>query len=240
MKIKAIVFDKDGTLIDYAGCWLERTKAATKKLLLRHSAMEAYEPIMKRMGILDDGTVDISGALCHGTYRSITDDYAEELEKIGIKTDRERLFSELKSDFDSFKQLAESIPTAEGIKELLEKLKSEGIKLALITTDERDGAERTLAPLGIFDMFDSVLCSDGIHKGKPDPYFMNVFMSEYGLSPSEVLMVGDTRSDMLFGTNAGTYTLGIASSEKNREYLEPFAHYTAESVTKIPEILLSI
>ncbi len=240
MKIKGIVFDKDGTLISYEACWLDRTTAATKLLLDRHGANAAYEPIMKRMGVQKDGIVDISGSLCHSTYEQISCEYAEEMQKIGVKTERKAFAEELMDAFNSYKNLSRSEPTAEGIRELFLFLKGEGIKLGLVTTDNREGAERTLSPLGVFDLFDTVLVSDGIHKGKPDPYYMRVFLKEHGLSPSEVLMVGDTETDMLFGRNSGTHTLGVGKTERNRKILSSLAEFTAADVLKIPEIIKQI
>ncbi len=237
MKIKGIVFDKDGTLIDYAACWLERTEAATKKLLASYGAEQAYPNIMKRMGVTEDGNVDIRGALCHSTYYSISLYYAEEMAKFGIYPDPDAFYGELVTAFNEYKHLSRSVPAAEGIDELFSKLKEMDIRLALVTTDNKEGAKRTLAPLGIFDSFDTVLCSDGIHPSKPDPYYMNLFLSEYHLAPDEVLMVGDTESDMLFGRNAGTYTLAVGKTEQNRAYLSPLADFTAESVLAIPDII---
>ncbi len=237
MKIKGIVFDKDGTLIDYESCWVERTKAATKRLLARHKAEEAYDNIMKKMGILEDGTVDISGALCHGTYRSITDDYINEITLLGINVDTEQFYRELRADFDFYKYLSESCPTVDGLFELLSGLKNRGIKLGLVTTDDLEGARRTLEPLGVFEIFDMVLSSDTAHPRKPDPYSMKLFMKETGLGGDEILMVGDTATDMQFGKNAGTYTLGVAKTEKNRKILEPLADFVAKDISVIPELI---
>ena len=240
MSIKGIVFDKDGTLIDYEACWVDRTRAASRSLLHEYGADAAYEPIMKRLGILNDGSVDIKGALCHGTYADISTVYAEEISSIGVKTEPCRLLTDVKQAFYRFRSLAKTKATYDKTKELFLSLKNEGIKLGLVTTDDKDGAFLTLSSLGIFDLFDITLFSDDIHPTKPDPYFMRVFMEKTGLLPCEILMVGDTLSDMLFGKNCGVYTLGVGKNEGNRKILGEISDYTAPDVSFIPEILNSI
>lgn len=236
MKIKGIVFDKDGTLIDYESFWVERTRAATRALLSRHGAMDAYLPIMKRMGIREDGTVDIDGALCHSTYAEISVDYSIEIENLGISVDREELLSELRADFSEYRSLAVAVPTSEGIKELLSWLKGRGVKLGLVTSDDADGVAESLGKMDILPLFDIVLTSDGIHPTKPDPYYMNLFCDRMGLSPTEVLMVGDTYADMLFGKNAGAFTLGVSKDPSNREKLSALADFTAPDLLFIKEM----
>ena len=238
--IKGIVFDKDGTLISYEKCWVERTVAATERLLSRHGAISIMDNIMKRLGVLSDGGIDISGALCHGTYADISKLYAAEMSTIGVKITWEELLPELKSDFYYFKHLAKSEPQCDGICELLSSLRGRGSRLGLVTSDDIEGVKATLSPLGVIPLFDAVLCSDGIHPTKPDPYYMLEFCRLTALSPTEVLMVGDTLADMEFGKNAGAYTLGVGKSEKNREILAAAADFLAPDISHIPEILRKI
>jgi phosphoglycolate phosphatase-like HAD superfamily hydrolase len=69
---------------------------------------------------------------------------------------------------------------------------------------------------------------------------MRVFERECGLLPEEILMVGDTFSDIEFGINSGTHTLGVGKSEKNRNKLATLAEYVAHDVSEIFDILEKI
>ncbi len=242
MKIKGIVFDKDGTLLDYDKCWRPVTLAAIEYVGTKYPGSEVCrEGIRERLGLLPDGTMDIDGPHCRGFHAEIGRAFSDEYTLRGIEFDFETLMHEVGEGFRLFLPVGEVVPTCDNMKEALLALKERGIKLGLITSDRIHGARHTLARLGLDDgIFEVLLTNDGKHPAKPDPYYMSVFERECGLSPEEILMVGDTFSDIDFGINAGAHTLGVGKSEKNRAKLGTRAEYVARDVSEIFDILEKI
>ena len=239
--IKAVVFDKDGTLLDYDKCWRPIILAAIDYVAERHPGAEVCrEGIKDRLGFMSDGSMDIDGPHCRGNYGEIGRAFTEEYAENGIDFDEDELLSEISEGFRVSMTVGEVVPICDGMKDILLTLKASGIKLGLITSDRLYGARLTLAKLGIEDIFEVLLTHDGGKPAKPDPAYMRVFESETGLSPSEILMVGDTFSDIDFGINSGTHTLGVAKTEKNRRKLEARAEYVARDVSEIFGVLEKI
>lgn len=241
MRIKGIVFDKDGTLLDYESCWYPVTLAAIEYVAARHPGAEVCrEGIKQRLGLLSDGTMDIDGPHRMGLHPEIAMAFLDEYAEWGIEYDRDTLIGEVADSFRLSLPVGKVVPICDNMRELLISLKDSGIKLGLITSDTVHGARHTLGLLGIADLFDLLLVNNGEHPPKPDPAYMRVFERKTGLSPDEILMVGDTFSDIDFGINAGTHTLGVAKSDKNREKLATRAEYTAYDVSEIFDVLAKI
>lgn len=242
MKIKGIVFDKDGTLLDYDKCWRPVTLATVEYVGIRYPGSEVCrEGVRKRLGVLPDGTMDIDGPHCRGFHDKIAMAFVDEYTLHGIKFELNTLMREVGEGFKLFLPVGDVEPICDNMREVLLKLKADGIKLGLITSDRIHGARHTLARLGLEDsIFEVLLTNDGDHPAKPDPYYMGVFERETGLAPDEILMVGDTFSDIEFGINSGTHTLGVGKSEKNRKKLATLAEYVARDVSEIFEVLEKI
>ena len=69
MKADAVIFDKDGTLIDFDAFWISVTVNALTKLLKEFNIdQNMVNDILPLLGV-KDGKTDIDGVLCKGTYK---------------------------------------------------------------------------------------------------------------------------------------------------------------------------
>ena len=91
----------------------------------------------------------------------------------------------------------------EGGKALLRRLKSEGAKLAVVSMKFREPTHKILKHHDIFELLDDVLAFDDLQKRKPDPDSLLALMRKYDLKPEEVLVIGDTVTDLKYAQNAG-------------------------------------
>ena len=90
-----------------------------------------------------------------------------------------------------------------GVREGLDRLQAEGFRLGCVTNK----AERFTLPLlrdkGILDRFALVVAGDTLAFSKPHPAPLLHAAAELGVTPSESLMVGDSRSDVKAARTAG-------------------------------------
>ncbi len=96
---------------------------------------------------------------------------------------------------------------------MLESLQDEGIKVAICTSDSREGTEAFLENTSISHLVDRVVCGDDADsRPKPDPHNALRICSSLGVSPGAAIMVGDTPADTLMGQQAMLgLTVGVLS-----------------------------
>lgn len=85
--VKGILFDKDGTLIDFYELWLGAAKWAIPRMMKENSIPEDMEKyILDAIGVRN-GRVDPMGALAYKTYSEIAEDICIALEKKKIQVE---------------------------------------------------------------------------------------------------------------------------------------------------------
>ena len=86
------------------------------------------------------------------------------------------------------------IPTRKGAVELLEYLKSRGIKMAVATSTTVSMAKRDLVLSGLLKYFDVVIGGDMVEKGKPNPDIFLMAAELLGVDPSDCIGVEDSHN----------------------------------------------
>ncbi|WP_287809081.1 HAD family hydrolase [Pseudomonas sp.] len=106
------------------------------------------------------------------------------------------------------RELAVASRAAEGAVELVRNLAARGHTLGILTRNARELAHITLEAIGIADCFATadVLGRDNALP-KPDPDGLLKLASGWGVSPSQMVMVGDYRFDLDCGRAAGAHTV---------------------------------
>lgn len=237
MKIKGIIFDKDGTLLDFDELWVPTALSAVKRVTAAVGANpELCGELMKSIGVSDNIT-SINGSLCHGTYRMISEDFGKVLDRNGYFIDKERLFeATVKAFHESFS--SERIkPVCDKLDTVIEVLCGLGIKCAVVTSDDKETAEKCLDRLGITKYFSRIYADDGTNLHKPNPYYINRFCEEEKLDKDEIIMVGDTLTDMEFAANGGIKAVGVAKAEKNKSILFTMTDTVLNDVSQIFKVL---
>jgi len=109
-----------------------------------------------------------------------------------------------------------------GAAALLDQLRANGARLAVITSKRRVVARRTLEVCGLWDSVDLLIAVEDVVHGKPDPESVEKALSALGLTDrrSEVLFVGDSPFDLQAGRAAGTLTAAVSWGPFERQTLE--------------------
>jgi len=125
----------------------------------------------------------------------------------------------------------------EGVPEMLQTLRAQGVALAVATGKSRVGLDRVLRNTGIGEFFTATRCADETF-GKPHPSMLLELMDEIGVEQSSVIMVGDTSHDLQMAANAGVHGLGVSYGAHSETELRRHAHQALlHNVTSVDEWL---
>jgi len=94
-------------------------------------------------------------------------------------------------------------------RDVLQRLRHAGLRLAIVTGAEAAGAQRTLQGHGLQDMFDTVVSSDDVRHSKPAPEGYQLALKRLGLPPEACVAVEDTETGLRAATEAGLRALAV-------------------------------
>lgn len=110
----------------------------------------------------------------------------------------------------------------DGIPELLETLKAQKIRIAVLSNKPHERTVETIEAVFGKGYFDIVAGQKDDIPKKPDPAGVNRILEVFGCKPEECLYFGDTNTDMQTGLNAKAHTVGVSWGFRNRKELEDF------------------
>ncbi|OBT10065.1 phosphoglycolate phosphatase [Vibrio sp. UCD-FRSSP16_10] len=106
------------------------------------------------------------------------------------------------------------------VKESLQALLEEGFQLAIITNKPYQFVPDILSQHGIDDLFVDVLGGDSLPKIKPDPMPLIHLLDKYQLTADEMIMIGDSKNDILAAKNAGVVSVALPYGYNHGEPIE--------------------
>ncbi len=231
MSIRGILFDKDGTLLDFNRTWVPVYRIAARIV----SAGDAdLATTLLAAGGQDDmvGTVAPGSPLAAGTAAEVAALWAPLAPAHG--------FADLAAALDEIflRESAKSAAAVPGLVDTLCRLQGRGLALGLATSDSEAGARATLAPLGVLEQFSFIAGYDSGFGCKPDAGMVLGFCSAASLDPGEVLVVGDNRHDLDMARAAGAgLAVGVLTGTSAAADLAPFADHVVDSIADIDGLL---
>jgi len=207
-RIRLLVFDLDGTLID-------------SRLDLIHSVNAMLQHIGRP-------------ALDGGVIASYVGDGAPALVRRAVgDTDDETLFKRATEYFLGYYRLHKLDHTTvySGMAETLTSLvaPSNGVRrqMAVLSNKPVNPSRDIVQELGLGDFFVRVYGGNSFTTKKPDPLGVRTILQETGVAADEALIIGDSSIDILTGRNAGLWTCGVTYG---------FAPHSLEEVP--PDVLI--
>jgi phosphoglycolate phosphatase len=236
--IKGILFDKDGTLLEFHStqhyiyanvftCLKDRYRVPDPLLHELREALGHLPDRLKSDSLLQHSTnPQIAEALFDPSRK-----YAAEHQwhQSYDKNDLLELIEEL--------SLSDDVPytALPNVPETLRYLKHNGYKLGIATTDTLAATVAGLKKTSIFDYFD-YLGSGEESKPKPETFLADKFCSQCDIKANEILIVGDSKNDMLFAENVGAYFIGINTPGDNTSVFQKNGHRSVSNIIEIIDV----
>lgn len=236
MNIKAVIFDKDGTLMKFDPFWVSVTSGVIDDIIALAGREINRDEFFDALGI-SDCKAGADGPLCAGTYEQIGAAIHGVLSAHGADFDRERIIELTTDAYNRHARDGVVEPTCGDICRELLQIKNLGIRLLVVTTDNRMITGICLDKLGITDLFDKIYTDDGEFPPKPNPDCIRKYSVESGIAPDNMIMVGDTMTDVCFAHNCGMAVIGIGETEQKAERLRPYADEVIPDISHVIEFI---
>jgi phosphoglycolate phosphatase len=201
--VDAVVFDKDGTLIDLdvswaapGRAWVDAASEGDRRLWLELATRLGFDGDAGRLvpdGVMAAGTLDELDR--HTRMVLVEAGLAEETVDFRIGLAR-HLAIESALEVDG-------IPTLGDVAAGFRRLSGAGVVLGVVTSDDRAVAEAVLAAIGVDHLVRRVIGGDDGIALKPSPDGILAVCGDAGVLPARTLMVGDSTADLLAGRHAG-------------------------------------
>jgi len=185
---KAVIFDVDGTLIDsvdlHARAWQEALAHFGKHF--------DFERVRYQIGKGGDQLMPVF------LSQKELDEFGDELEEY-----RGELFK---------REYLSKVKGFPAVRELFQKVKDEGLQIALASSAKEDELKAYKKIADIEDLVEEETSSDDAEKSKPHPDIFEAALARLGdMPPAEAVVVGDTPYDAEAAGKAGLQTIGLLS-----------------------------
>ena len=193
LKVEAVLFDLDGTILDSIGIYYQ-----------------IIEIVFKRLEIPMPSKDKLRDAAKNGDFEW------EQLFPRKTQEEKDRMIKRTREIIDEiypnlFGTHARLIPNA---KETLETISQKGNKMGIVTSTPRENMKVKLHPLvdsGINDLLEVIIHADDVSLKKPAPDPLLECSKRLGILPEHCMYVGDARTDIQAGKAAGMKTVGVLS-----------------------------
>lgn len=222
--IRAILFDKDGTLLKFTEGWVDSIVGFLEDKLLDD---KKKRKLFKEIGIREDGGVEENSILSSETAMDLAIIFSKYLDE-----DLDEIYGELDDHLLNYlKENNKFIRETCDLRKLFEALRDRKILIGIFTSDNYRQAKYSMDYLGLDSFIDFYAAAD-IYKKKPNKESLEVFKKKYSLEDQEIIIVGDSRVDMVFGED--TVKVGVLCGTGSREML---AKYTDNIIDDPSQVL---
>lgn len=194
-KIKYVVWDWNGTLVDDVDCAVD-----TMNVLLSEHRLR--EPLSQR---------EYKEHFCF----PVRDYY----QKLGFDVESPDFSKVAERFLEVYDEKHESCSLHEGVAEVMDRLAKKGIRQIILSASEKNNLLRQVAGFQLDEQVEEVLGIDDIYAASK-VYLAKNWIEKNGIDPKEILFIGDTVHDCEVAVRNGANCLLIAKGHQNREILE--------------------
>jgi len=202
--VKAVIVDLAGTIVDYGSC---APAGVFKELFNKYGIEITNEQAREPMGMQKRDHIHKILLM-----KDVSDKWKQKYGRAWTEEDLDRMYADfIPMQISSLPRYSNMIS---GVKETLEILQSQGLKIGATTgynTEMTNIVVDAIEKQGF--KLDSVICASDVPKGRPAPWMIFRTMQELDVFPPEsVISIGDTIPDIESALNAGVWSIGVAKT----------------------------
>ncbi|MGD6853004.1 MAG: bifunctional mannitol-1-phosphate dehydrogenase/phosphatase [Candidatus Bathyarchaeia archaeon] len=209
--LEGAIFDMDGTMFDTERLRLRMLKQASKEIVGEE--------------ISDQLLYDSFGVSAVTAEKFAKARYGENYPYKEIRARSNHL------EVDHVRQ--HGVPVKEGLYNLLERLKKNGVLIALATSSKREIAEEYLLSAKVLRFFDIIVCGEEVEKGKPDPEIFLKAARELNCEPSNCFIFEDSQNGILAASASGGTPIYIKDIKEPDPEVKALAFRSYDKMTDL-------
>ena len=192
---QAVIFDIDGTLVDSNDLHVDAWRVAFRRYGKELTPAEVHAQIGK-------GGDQLMPVFLR----------AGELERFGAELEKYRVELFVRD----YLPRAEPFPR---VRALFERIRGEGLRIALASSAKETELEQHLKQLGVADLIEGSTSADDAEHSKPCPDIFEAALARVRCRPNEAVVIGDSPYDIQAAAKAGVQTIALLSGGFTEEEL---------------------
>ena len=237
LDVEAIIFDKDGTLIDVHHYWSSMLEIRASFIVDKYNLNDRIKfELMDAMGVdIKSGKIKTDGPVGIKPRSFIVSVAVEVLNSNNISisnADIESIFLEVdRKTSDNILPLLKLLPD---VGRLLENLKQCGVTIMLATTDMTSRARLAMKALGIEHFFSEIIGGDAVEFSKPSPDLALNIIERSKVNQNKTVVIGDHPVDVKMGSAANVAcNIGVLTGLSNADLFSELDCFVVESLENI-------
>lgn len=232
-----VLFDKDGTLLEFHHFWAAKTVESIEKLVTSIGGDEALRSDLYRTFRYDrtSQTVAEDSPIVVAANHKLLIVVATVLLQHGhgwleAEMLAEKHFAPVLAEPPSL----EMLHPVTNLPRLFGTLRKAGVRIGIITSDDKGPTEATLNLLGVRHQVGFLACADSGYPAKPMPQAVWAACEQYKIDPKRTVLVGDSTTDMETGRRAAVgLRVGVLTGMMGRDKLAPVADILLDSIAEM-------
>lgn len=211
-RMEAVVFDMDGVIFD------------SEKLVI-----ECWQTVAEKYGIPD---IEAACRECFGINAALTKELM--LRRYGADFPYDAYKKEMSALFHQ-RAAGGKLPQKPGVKQIMEYLKKNHVRIALASSTRREVVLRELEEGGLLPYFDQVICGDMVSRSKPEPDIFLRACESLGVNPANAFAVEDSYNGIRSAHRAGMKPVMVPDLSAPTPEMEELSYGIFPSLTALTE-----